>query len=500
MQESALASFLKSLGKHPKGFWFIFWGELAERCSYYGMRAILALYMVERLGFTQSESGVAMSVFIGACYFLPLIGGWVADNFLGKYWTIVGFSVPYIAGHLILGVENNVFLIAALGLLAMGTGVIKPNISTLMGLTYDQQRPGDKALRSDAFGIFYMAINIGAVLSQATMPSIRSSYGYAVAFAFPAALMVLAFIAFAAGKKHYAVEKVERNKVLSPEEASNKRLTVMLIAIVGTIFAAVTAASLTKSPYLVPIGVVGFIVFAGALAKVLGRLGAIFALVTFFWAIFDQSASTWIFFANKHFDLNVFGTKIEPDAIQAINPFLIVVLVPTFAIVWRVFAAKGRTVRASDKMMVGFILTALTMGVMAVAGFVAQGGTQVNILWQAGAYLLLTSAEVCISVVGLELAFTAAPLHMKSFVTACWLSCVAIANLCINAPITELYDSMPPGTYFSLLTGMMLPVIAIFGAISPSFNRELAAGEAKEAEREKQSGAGPSVSLAKGSA
>src|SRR5262245_35217727 len=88
---------------HPTGFWFIFWGEFAERCSYYGMRAILAMYMASVLGLGQTNASTYMSFFIAACYFLPLVGGWVADNFLGKYWTIVGFSIPYILGHFILG-------------------------------------------------------------------------------------------------------------------------------------------------------------------------------------------------------------------------------------------------------------------------------------------------------------------------------------------------------------------------------------------------------------
>jgi solute carrier family 15 (oligopeptide transporter), member 1 len=476
MSESAVLGFFKGLLRHPKGFWFIFWGELAERCSYYGMRAILALYMVEKLGFTESNSGLAMSLFIGACYFLPLIGGWVADSYIGKYWTIVGFSIPYIVGHLILGIESTPFLIIALGLLAMGTGVIKPNISTLMGMTYDQQRPGDEALRSDAFGIFYMAINIGAVISQAALPYIRTSYGYQLAFAFPAALMVIAFILFAAGKKHYAVDRVIKTEELSPEQRANRQLILVLIGGVLAIFAAVTYVGIAAPAFTMYVGFVGFVVFAGAMAKVLGRLGWIFVIVTFFWAIFDQSASTWIFFAKKHFNLDVAGMHIEPDAIQAINPFLIVVLVPAFSILWRVFAARGREMRATDKMMIGFVLTASTMLVMGIAGFVAvSAGVKVSIAWQAGAYLFLTMAEVCISVVGLELAFVAAPAHMKSVVTACWLLCVSIANLCINAPITALYDKMAPGPYFMMLAGMMVPAIVAFAFIASRFNREVAA-------------------------
>src|SRR5262249_46234839 len=138
-----------------------------------------------------------------------------------RYWTIVGFSLPYILGHLILGIENFTALFIALTLLAMGSGVIKPNISTLMGLTYDQQRPGQELLRSNAFAIFYLAINIGAAISQSPLPPLRTAYGYAVAFAFPAALMVVAFIIFALGKPFYGREEVVRQET-TPEERAQK--------------------------------------------------------------------------------------------------------------------------------------------------------------------------------------------------------------------------------------------------------------------------------------
>ena len=129
---------------HPTGFWFFFWGEFAERCSYYGMRAILTLYLTTKLGMSDARANEWYAWFKMACYFLPLLGGFIADRWLGRYWTIVGFSVPYVLGHFILGIENNVALFIALALLAGGSGVIKPNISTLMGQTYDQQRPGNE--------------------------------------------------------------------------------------------------------------------------------------------------------------------------------------------------------------------------------------------------------------------------------------------------------------------------------------------------------------------
>lgn len=427
-----------SFSAHPRGLWFFFWGEFAERSSYYGMRAILLLYMTERLGFTDGRASQVMSVFIAACYFLPLVGGWLADNFIGRYRTIVGFSLPYIVGHVLLGVESKWFLYSALALLAMGSGVIKPNISSLMGMTYDQQRPGQPHLRSEAFAIFYASINVGAALSSFAMPWLRTQFGYAVAFLFPAGLMVLSFLIFALGKPYYAQEKIE-HKRLTPQEF-NERLQVLL------------------------------------------RLGGLFLVVAFFWSIFDQSASTWTLFAKDHIRLNLFGYKIEPDMIQALNPLFIILFLPPITALWRVLERAGLPLRASDKMLIGFLLTGISMAVMAVAGYLAGAEGRVSVLWQVIPYILITVAEVCISVVGLELAFTAAPATMKSFVAACWLLTVFFGNL-FNAQITPLYGAtieslglhLTPGNYFLGFALADIPITLAFFLIARQFNRSATA-------------------------
>jgi POT family proton-dependent oligopeptide transporter len=538
---------------HPTGFWFFFWGEFAERCSYYGMRAILAAYMADRLGLGEANSATYMSFFIAACYFLPLVGGYVADNFLGKYWTIVGFSVPYVIGQLLVGFESTPFLILSLTLLAMGSGVIKPNISTLMGLTYDQYRPGQTQLRSDAFAIFYFSINIGAAISQFAMPTIRTRYGYQIAFLFPAALMAIALAVFAAGKRFYAVERIERTQ-LTDEERKERW-------------------------------------------AVLTRIFGLFVLVMFFWAIFDQSASTWIFFARACMNLHMFGFHVDPDQIQAFNPVFILILLPAVTLFVKYLQKQGMRIRPTDKMVVGFLLTAGCMAIMAGAAVLAgqadlrpynatgadvawsikgdrasysgrgdvnasvedahtvvlkyqvpdptkpketyritsaadlklvregdksllvttgdpkgpmsvmlepQGkeagpGTtlaseqplrillqgdmtlnnrwfvasanQVSIWWQVLAYLVITVAEVLISVTGLELAYTAAPKSMTGFVTACWLLTVGMANLFINASVTRVYLHMQPMAYFGMLAGVLLVVTILFGIVARQFNR-----------------------------
>jgi len=253
--------------------YFFFWGEFAERSSYYGMRAILFLYMTTALHFSDTEASPIYAAFKMGCYLLPLLGGLLADRWFGRYWTIVGFSVPYVLGHFILGFSDpailgdavqglsperltffaHLLLFVSLALLAGGSGVIKPNISSLLGQTYDQKRPGQERLRTSAFLWFYLAINIGALISQIAMPEIRERYimanlepealiqakklieegkgeeilqlaspevvgrAYQIAFAFPTALMALALAVFAAGKRTYAVENRGKQEV-TPEE------------------------------------------------------------------------------------------------------------------------------------------------------------------------------------------------------------------------------------------------------------------------------------------
>ena len=413
---------------HPLGFWFFFWGEFAERGSYYGMLTILPRYMSEQLQMGDQDATTVMHLFMAGVYFLPLLGGYIADNHLGKYWTIVGFSLPYIMGHVILGIENYACLVIAMTLLAMGSGVIKPNISTLMGQTYDEQRPGQTQLRTDAFAMFYFAINVGAVISQLAVPVIRDSFkSYWLAFLFPAGLMVIAFAIFAAGKKHYA-QPVIAHRHVTPEERTEQ-------------------------------------------IRVLGRIIGLFLLVMFFWAVFDQSHSTWVFFARDYMHCTIFGREIAPDAIQAFNPVFIMVLLPLANLMFKALDQRGWSIRATDKMLVGFLLTAGTMAVMAWTGLIASPEAKVSVWWQIAAFLVLTMAEVLISVTGLELAYAAAPKTMTGFVTACWLLTVSLANLLINAPLGRFYKLMSPASYFGMLTLIMLVVSVAFYFVARRFNQ-----------------------------
>jgi POT family proton-dependent oligopeptide transporter len=259
------------------------------------------------------------------------------------------------------------------------------------------------------------------------VPQLRDEYGYAVAFLFPAGLMAAALLLFALGKPFYAREIITRSQK-TPEERRQQW-------------------------------------------TVLRKLFGVFLVITFFWMIFDQSTTTWISFTQDAFDLQLFGYRVAPDQLQSLNPLFIVVLLPIVSVVlWRVLAHFGIHMRATDKMLVGFGLTAAAMALMAVAGLVATPEHKVSLWWLVATFFLITLAELCISPVGLELAFTAAPQAMKSFITACFLVTVFFGNI-LNSGLTRLYEPLGPSRYFGLLTGILVVVTLAFVVVARQFNR-----------------------------
>jgi dipeptide/tripeptide permease len=417
---------------HPTGFWFFFWGEFAERCSYYGMRAILPLYMTQRLLLPDDQAAAWYSYFKSACYLLPLLGGYLADRYFGKYWTIVGFAVPYVVGQFLIGVESRPALILALVLLACGSGVIKPNISALMGLTYDQQRPGRTQLRANAFLWFYFSINVGSTLSLFALPLVRDHYGYQIAFLFPAALMAAALLVFAAGKRHYAVEEVGRRTVTTPEERQHQRRT-------------------------------------------LAGLFGIFFLLVFFWVVYEHNDNLWVFFARDHMNRTLpawlGGGELAPDQFQFTNAALILVLVPFSQWFWPWLDPTGRRFPHATKMLLGFLFTAASPAIMAAAGYLAADGTKVSMGWIFAAYFFLTVGEVLVYGTGLDLTYAFAPASMKGFVTACFLLTNAGGNL-INAQLAPVYEHpLSPGSFFVLDTVIGLLATVAFYFVGRRFTR-----------------------------
>jgi POT family proton-dependent oligopeptide transporter len=423
------------LRQHPPGFWFVFTGELAERASYYGMRTLLALYMIDVLGFTQAGGATVMKAFMAACYLTPFVGGWVAERYLGRYRTILYYSLPYILGHLILGgLQNRTGLFIALALLAFGSGAIKPNTSVLMGMIYDAE--GKEALLNEAFSLYYAAVNIGAAVTSFSLPLIVVAQDgrYGLALMVPAVLMAVAFGAFAFGKRWYPEENVRAIQRVRKTDAQRE-----------------------------------------AERKTLVRIGGVFLTIAIFWLIYDQNADTWIYFAQTHTDLRLWGhVGLTANQMQALNPVFIVALTPVFNWIWNTARRRrgGRAVPDTTKMLVGFGIVVGTSIIMAYAGWLSGRGQVVSVWWVVLATFVITLAELCISPVGMEFAYRQAAPGTKSIVTAAFWMMVFVGDS-IGLTLAPFYENqLRPGAYFGVLALIMTVTALLFVPISRKFRRE----------------------------
>lgn len=375
----------------PGGIPYIIGNEAAERFSFYGMKAILFVFMTKYLmgrageldAMSEDQATFWVHLFVSAVYFTPLAGALVADIFLGKYRTIVLLSVVYCCGHLALALdETRVGLAIGLALIAIGAGGIKPCVSAHVG---DQFGRTNQHLLPKIFGAFYFSINLGAFASTLLTPVLLDHFGPHVAFGVPGLLMLIATIVFWMGRHKF-----------------------IHIPAGGTRF-------LTET-------------FSGEGVRAALKLCIIYVFVAMFWALFDQTASRWVAQA-ENMDREVFGHELLASQIQAANPALILILIPIFTFVLYPAVDKVFKLTPLRKMSIGFFVTIAAFSLAAVIETRIQAGARPSILWQVLAYVILTAAEVLISITALEFSYTQAPKAMKSFIMGLFLASVSLGNL-----------------------------------------------------------------------
>lgn len=393
----------------PTGIPYIIGNEAAERFSYYGMRTILVVFMTQYLMNSQGEMAtmseaqakVWYHTFMSSVYFFPIIGALLADIFWGKYKTIMTLSVVYCLGHLSLAfmdvhamtqiMEPRTWLALGLGLIAVGSGGIKPCVTAHVG---DQFKNENKSLIDKVFSWFYFSINFGAFLSTIATPWLLESVGPAVAFGVPGLLMMLATWVFWLG----------RNKFTSIPAAGWQTY---------------------KSE-----------IFSAKGLKALVGLGGLYCFVAIFWSLYDQTGSSWVLQA-QHLDrnLNLGFTTLEvlPSQVQAVNPIFVMMFIPIFSYIIYPFIGKFTKVTALRKMGAGFFITGLAFAITAVVESWIQAGHTPSMWWQILAFVVITCGEVLISITALEFSYTQAPNSMKSFIMGIFLLSVSIGNIFTSA-------------------------------------------------------------------
>ena len=420
----------------PAGIPYIIGNEAAERFSYYGMRAILMIYMTQYLVnssgqlevMSENEAQAYFHLFVSAVYFMPLFGALLADGLFGKYRTILLLSLIYCLGHFTLALDNTrMGLLLGQSLIAIGSGGIKPCVSAQIG---DQFGPNNQHLLTKVYSWFYIAINVGAFAAMLIIPWLLKHSGPAIAFAVPGLLMLLATVLLWLGRHHY-IHKPPAGIQFIKEMCSQVGL------------------------------------------KRLAKLASIYAFFTVFWALFDQTGSSWIIQAQK-MDRLLWDIELLPSQIQAANPLLIILLVPLFT--YFVYPLLNRlfVLTAIKKMQLGLFLTVVAFAIPSFIQMQLDAGLTPSILWQILAYVLLTSAEVMVSITCLEFSYTQAPATMKSFVMAFYFLSVALGNLFTSAVNFFIHNTdgsskLAGADYYWFFTGLMLITAVLFLWVSQRY-------------------------------
>lgn len=378
--------------KQPAGLWLICATEAFERFSYYAMRGLLILYFVYALKIDRSQASNLYGTFTSLVYLSGMIGGYVADRFIGQKLAIIYGALMIIAGQFLLGFENIGIIYSALGLLIMGNGFFKISITTLVGTLYEKKDPR----RDGGFTIFYMSVNLGAFLAGIIGGGIGEKLGWRYGFWIAGFAMLIGLIIFLLGKEKYFDGKGDK-----PSKIEEK-------------------AVVAKTPLT---------------AEEKKKIAVIFILaffVIFFWTAFEQSGAALNLFAYEHTNrvINIFGWTWEVPAtwFQSLNPLFVILFAPLFSKLWIDLAQKAKEPSSPMKFVIALWLLAIGYVVLLFAAMQMGPGIKVSMFYLIFAYAAFTMGELCLSPVGLSLVTKLAPVQFVGILMAVWKTANAASN------------------------------------------------------------------------
>jgi POT family proton-dependent oligopeptide transporter len=469
---------------HPRGLATLFFTELWERFSFYGMRALLILFMtaaVEKggLGFDAQKASAIYGLYGAGVYLTAMPGGWLADRLIGQRRAVLFGGIIIALGHFSMALQGLFFFYLGLLLIVLGTGLLKPNISAMVGGLY----PEGGARRDAGFSIFYMGINTGGFLAPLVVGYLGEQVDWHLGFGAAGIGMVFGIIQYLLGGKHLGEvgQKPRSEDVHAGKQGSSRTLVAALAGVLVGLL--VVLQLLGVVDLTTPVGLAnagGVIIVTLALAffsymftaggldaaekRRLGVIGVFFISSAIFWAGFDQAGSSLNLFARELTDRTMGGWEMPASFLQSINSLLIIGFAPVFAWLWVWLNKRGNEPSSPAKFSLGLVLLGMGFLVMVAASLAAAGGHKVSPLWLVLTYLLHTFGELSLSPVGLSTVTKLSPQRAVGQMMGVWFMSMSLGNL-IAGRVAGQFEAMPLPQLFGAVAAVAIGaglILALF--------------------------------------
>jgi POT family proton-dependent oligopeptide transporter len=453
--------------RNPYSLTTLFFTEMWERFSYYGMRALLVLYLVNSLGFSDADALHIYAIYTGLVYLTPIIGGYLADRYLGTQKAIFIGGLTMMLGHFLMAFPDLLFL--AMGLLIIGNGYFKPNISVLLGRLYK-----DNDVRRDSgFSIFYIGINLGAFLAPLIVGYVGETINWHYGFAIAGLGMLAGLIQFYLGQNKIIQEDFsKKTKRLNYSDwgliGFLSLINIPIILLIFKINGFINDNFYELLTLLFTLAIILFlkkknkINFIKEDIKKIFYIGILSLFVIFFWVGFEQAGGSLTLYASNSVDRNFFGFIVPASFFQSINPLIIILLGPLIANFWLRIDRSDHKINTSQKMGIGLIL--LSAGFFLIMYVNNSNASYISLWWLVGVYFLHTLGELCLSPIGLSMVSKVSPKKIASLMMGFWFLSAAIANYSAGKLPTILksnnIDLFTFLTIMSLVAGIVLISIA----------------------------------------
>jgi POT family proton-dependent oligopeptide transporter len=459
---------------HPRGLSTLFFTEMWERFSYYGMRALLLLFMVAPvadggLGFDTATGGAIYGLYVSMVYMTTLPGGWIADRLIGPQRAVLYGGILIAAGHFAMAVPSLTTFYLGLLLIVLGTGLLKGNVSVIVGRLYG----ADDVRRDAGYSIFYMGINLGAFIAPLICGYLGQEVDWHLGFGAAGVGMTIGLIQYSLGRKYLGTAGLHPADPGSPQAmAAQKRQAARWLGI-GT--AVIVAASLGIWSGVIPVTPTQLSDAAGVFLLILTVaffgwlylspgwtpqerkqnyvIGVLFLAAALFWSEFEQAGSTLNLFAERDTDTTLFGFGFPSTWFQSLNSLYIITLAPLFAWLWIYLGRSGREPSSPAKFAVGLILVGAGFAVLAWGAILAEQGTRVSPMWLIVVYLLHTCGELTLSPVGLSAMSKLAPVRIGGLIMGVWFLASSVGNY-IGGRLAAFYESMTLPSLFGAVAAV----------------------------------------------